>query len=97
MSTRSLLPFFSAMALLAGACGSGNGVHGYDSLSRDVEKNRVGDDADQWIELKGLSGEWEKVGLIFGYGDDYSACLKAMAALKKDYFRETEFRCVRAN
>ncbi len=52
-------------------------------------------DVDHWIELKNLAGEWEQVGLIFGYIGDYDECQKAIEGLKKvNYARE--YRCVPA-
>jgi hypothetical protein len=56
--------------LLAG-CGGDGSVDGYDALVRHVEGTRVGTDADQWIEMRNMAGEWERTGLIFGYLGDH--------------------------
>lgn len=88
----------AGVALLAGCNQSSETpVNGHDALVAHVEKNPVGTDPDQWIEMKTISGEWDRVGLIFGYyGADYDECLKAIAGLKKvNYARE--YRCVPAN
>lgn len=84
------------LLLLATACGSEGDVPGYDALLKHVEKNRVGQDSDHWIEMGSIGGGWERVGLIFGYIDDYAECQKAIAGLKlANYARE--YRCVPAN
>ncbi len=46
--------------------------------------------------MKNSADEWERVGLIFGYADDYDECLKAIAGLKQVNFAR-EYRCVPAN
>ena len=33
--------------------------------------------------MRNVSGQWEKVGLIFGYGDDREECEKAIQGLKQ--------------
>jgi len=90
-------PLLAASILfLSAACGKEGSVGGYDELSAYVTGNRVGEDADQWIEMKNLSGEWERVGLIFGYHGDQEECLKAAAGLKQANFSR-EYRCTPAN
>lgn len=90
----------AALALSATSCGRDKAapdstVPGFGDLVERVANNQVGYAADQWIEMKNLSGEWEKTGLIFGYSDDYEQCLKAVAGLKKANFAR-EYRCVPA-
>ena len=85
-----------AMAFNVAACGSDNDVTGYTSLERHVASNRVGGDADNWIEMKNIAGEWERTGLIFGYIGDYDECQKAIAGLKAENYAR-EYRCVPAN
>lgn len=46
--------------------------------------------------MNNLAGEWERVGLIFGYTDDYDECTKAVAGLKAAN-PAREYRCVPAN
>jgi len=90
------------IALLAaitvlGSCSQSEDVSGYDGLVAYVSRHPVGNGADQWIEMKNLSGEWEKTGLVFGYSsDDYGECTKAIAGLKRINFAR-EYRCVPAN
>lgn len=92
---KAALPVVLALTGLLGACGSGD-IPGHDALVRQVEKKRIGGDADQWIEMKNFANEWEKTGLIFGYADDHDECLKAIAGLKQvNYARE--YRCMPAN
>ncbi len=71
-------------------------IPGFDQLVSQVEQGKVGRSSDHWIEMKNSADEWERVGLIFGYADDYDECLKAIAGLKQvNYARE--YRCVPAN
>jgi hypothetical protein len=84
------------LSLALTACGADDEVEGYSALERHVTNNRVGGDADNWIEMKNKAGEWERTGLIFGYLGDYDECQKAIAGLKAaNYARE--YRCVPAN
>ena len=57
-----------AYAIYLASCSSADdSVPGYENLMTFVANHRVGSDADQWIEMKNLSGSWERTGLIFGY------------------------------
>ena len=71
-------------------------IEGFDQLVDQVEQRKIGYSADQWIEMHNDAGEWERVGLIFGYVDDYEECVKAIGGLKKVNFAR-EYRCVPAN
>lgn len=71
-------------------------IPGFDRLVNQVEQEKVGRSSDHWIEMKNSADEWERVGLIFGYADDYDECLKAIAGLKQVNFAR-EYRCVPAN
>jgi hypothetical protein len=86
-------------AFALASCGRSDSIPGQDALVRQVERGQIGTDKDQWIEMKNMTGEWEKTGLIFGYGEkngDNEECLKAIAGLKKvNYLRE--YRCSPAN
>lgn len=57
---------------------------------------RIGSASDYWIELRNMAGEWERVGLIFGYTDDQGECAKAIAGLKAAN-PAREYRCIIAN
>jgi hypothetical protein len=71
-------------------------IQGFDKLVQQVERSKVGRASDHWIEMKNSMNEWERVGLIFGYADDYDECLKAIGGLKQVNY-EREYRCVPAN
>jgi hypothetical protein len=71
-------------------------VKGFDELVAQVEREKVGRSSDHWIEMKNSMNEWERVGLIFGYSDDYEECLKAIGGLKQ-VNDAREYRCVPAN
>jgi hypothetical protein len=71
-----------AYSVLAG-CSGGSEDSSSAHLERYVSKNPTGRGGDVWLEMKIVTGEWEKTGLIFGYLDDYEECLKALEGLKK--------------
>lgn len=81
---------------MVAACSKSDEIPGYDGFMRRVESNRIGTNADQWIEMKNFAGEWERTGLIFGYLNDHEECLKAIAGLKRTNYAR-EYRCVLAN
>lgn len=84
----------TALLLLSG-CEDGSPRAPAD-LEKFVAKGKIGSDADQWIEMQNHDGEWERVGLVFGYYGDAEECEKAIAGLKKvNYARE--YRCSQAN
>lgn len=84
------------VGLLLASCNQAGEVDGYEGLVKQVERGSVGSATDQWIEMLNMSGEWERIGLIFGYMDDYSECMKAIAGLKAENFAR-EYRCSPAN
>lgn len=85
----------AALTLLCGCSDKGE-IPGFNELSEQVEGSRIGQDTDQWIEMLNVVGEWERTGLIFGYGNDLEECEKAIAGLKAaNYARE--YRCSPAN
>lgn len=95
---RVLIAAVVTVATGLSACNSSRSddVDNLEAFETFVAKHRVGRDADHWIEMKNMSGEWERVGLVFGYLDDYDECGKAIGGLKKvNYARE--YRCVPAN
>lgn len=56
----------------------------------------IGSSRDVWMEKFNFAGEWEKTALIFGYSDDYQACMDIVAAWKAKYPLDT-YRCNTAN
>lgn len=86
-----------AASVLTASCGSKEGeIANYASFVKYVQTNRVGQDNDDWIEMKNMAGEWEKTALVFGYIGDYDECVKAIAGLKRAN-PNREYRCVPAN
>jgi hypothetical protein len=71
-------------------------VDGYEAFESHVERQAIGGDADQWIEMRNLAGEWERTGLIFGYLGDFEECQKAIDGLAKAN-PARQYRCVPAN
>jgi hypothetical protein len=98
ISTRRCAVIVSCVLTLS-SCGSRDRIPGQEALVRQVERGRIGIASDQWIEMKNMTGEWERTGLIFGYGEqngDNDECLKAIAGLKKvNHLRD--YRCSSAN
>lgn len=91
------LSLAAALTVVLAGCDKSEEVKGFAGFERQVKGNRIGHDADQWIEMKALTGEWERTGLIFGYyNGDYDECLNAIAGLKQ-VNSEREYRCVPAN
>lgn len=68
----------------------------YGALVRQVERDHVGSANDQWLEMKNLAGKWERVGLVFGYIDDFGACTDIATGLKM-VNPVREYRCAGAN
>lgn len=85
-----------ALVLVLSGCESEKGISGYDALEQHVASARVGSDADHWIEMKNMMGEWERTGLIFGYNGDFGECQKAIAGLRQSN-DQREYRCIPAN
>ncbi len=56
----------------------------------------MGSDKDHWIEMKNVTGKWEKSGLIFGYDGANDECLKAISGRKEVNYKR-ECRCSPAN
>jgi hypothetical protein len=86
----------AAMLFCLAACGRDDGIPGYNKLENQVTNQRVGYGQDQWIEMRNGINEWERTGLIFGYTDDYSECIKAIEGLKLANDGR-EYRCTPAN
>lgn len=87
------------VALLLGACGSNVPLDGVNAFVAHVQRTRVGTDADYWIEMRNMVGEWERTGLIFGYtggNGDHDECEKALEGLRR-VNTEREYRCTAAN
>ena len=86
-------------ALAAGSCSAPASSPSYDDQLNEftnvIAAKSLGSDIDHWIELKNLSGEWEKVGLVFGFVGDYDECVKAIEGLKKVNHARS-YRCIPA-
>ncbi|WP_288759178.1 hypothetical protein [uncultured Brevundimonas sp.] len=88
---------FAILALALTSCSQANDeIPGHAGLIKQVEHQKVGRSQDQWIEMVNGIGEWERTGLIFGYADDYTECLKAIEGLKLAN-PDRQYRCDQAN
>ena len=61
------------------------------AYTRFVGANQYGYSQDVWLEMRNMFGDWEPVALVFGYGDDFSACEDIRTAVEQNIARE--FRC----
>ena len=97
VESKARASLFLIAALLCGACSKSEAYKPASSnLEEFVRSATIGEDADYWIEMKNLSGEWEKTGLIFGYYGDQEECRKAIGGLKAANDAR-EYRCEQAN
>lgn len=101
MDVKGVSPLYRVACLLGfaallSACSNKTEAFDQGAFEEVVSKHRIGSDVDQWIEMKNVTGEWERTGLIFGYLGDADECAKAIEGLKRaNYARE--YRCVPAN
>jgi hypothetical protein len=88
------------IACMAGVLGLLAGCGSYESqvsrLKSFAGMGSIGSSKDVWLEKFNFGGEWEKTALIFGYADDYQACIDMVAAWKAKYPLDT-YRCTLAN
>ncbi len=63
---------------------------------RFVSRNPYGSSKDQWIEKYNALGQWEKVGIVFGFMDDYEFCDDVIKMYMARYPTD-RYRCNRAN
>jgi hypothetical protein len=86
----------AAIAAFATGCGSKEAVGNSAAFEKYIAGHQYGSAPDQWIEMKSaFSGNWDRVGAIFGYQDDASECAKAIAGLKRVNYART-YRCTPA-
>lgn len=58
---------------------------------------QMGSSKDYFLQKKSsISPDWDSIAIIYGYGDDYSACREVAELLMQKHYR-AEFRCVPAN
>jgi hypothetical protein len=93
---RGCLLWLSALVTLTSCSAKEKDSDPAQNLVDFVDAHKTGGDVDHWIEMKNLSGEWEKTVLVFGYLGDYDECQKVLSGLKKANFAR-EYRCVPAN
>jgi hypothetical protein len=84
---------FASIGLVG--CSETTALDEFEAFEAEIAANQLGSAADHWIEIKNALGEWERVGLVYGYVDDSDECKKAIAGLQKVNF-EREYRCVPA-
>jgi hypothetical protein len=87
------------LTVILSSCGEDYGDK-EERLVNLVAKNPLGD-SDYWLELRGdWTGEWYKVGLIFGFGGsgDYTVCQEIADDQNSQAGGSTpKYRCVAAN
>ena len=85
-----------ASALLVSCDGNRSESQKLDAFESLVGGQVIGTDPDQWIEMKNITGKWERTGLVFGYNGDFEECQKAIDGMKRAN-PAREYRCVPAN
>ena len=65
-------------------------------LEKLVAWNRIGSSADVWIIKHNFFGENEKVGLVFGFLNDYEFC-REVAELYMKRYPDSRYSCAVAN
>jgi hypothetical protein len=93
MRRRQLFPLIYIASLLS-ACNTYEAE--VNRLDTFAGLGQVGSSPDFWMEKFNFAGEWEKTTLVFGYADDYQACLDFVTAYTAKYPLDT-YRCVPAN
>ena len=84
------------VGVLLGACDETYSEQAADFVEH-VEKHRLGDGPDYWLEERGnISGDWHKVAFFFGFTADGAVCQQYVESDKKAGTID-EFRCVPAN
>jgi hypothetical protein len=63
---------FLSTAILLASCSDLDGQ--LYRLEKFVSFAKVGSASDVWVVQKGITGQYNKVGLIFGFVDDYGFC-----------------------
>ena len=84
--------FFSVVSLF-GCSRKESFTDGAERLTKFIQEKPIGQ-SDTWLEKQSLmSGEWDRIVLIFGYMDDSEACqeVRELLALK---YPEHRYRCV---
>jgi hypothetical protein len=81
------------LALLAG-CSKSNDLASADRrLTKFVESEPALSTA-SWLEKQSnLSGEWDRISLVYGYTDDYAACVEIATALA-NHLSPNVYRCI---
>lgn len=87
---------WAILLVFVGACGEATYDKRVDAIADEAAKGPIGLSADYWFEKHNSYGEWERVALIFGYGDDYDGCTSIATAYKAS-FPADEYRCSPAN
>ncbi len=95
MNRAAIIVLAIALSILAGCDESYD-----DQLSRlksYVAERKVGNSSDVWLEqASGLQpGQWDEIALIFGFADDYAACVDFKNAYTNTH-PLIELRCVPA-
>lgn len=99
---RARASFGLVFAILLAACSEGPldlGERTSETFESYIKQKPVGEGGDYWIEIRNALGQWERVGLMFGYFTTEGArieCENAIVGLKKVNY-DREYRCEPAN
>lgn len=84
-----------AIALALGACSEDLDKQ-HQRLAKHVRENKIGSSQDFWLVKHNMFGEFERVGLIFGFMDDREFC-EEISALYMRKFPADRYSCAPAN
>ena len=85
-----------ALLSLSTTASAGDPEEDIKHLDRFVSRNPYGSSKDQWIEKYNVFDQWEKVGIVFGFMDDYEFCDDVIKMYMARYPTD-RYRCNRAN
>lgn len=90
---KRLLPALVLPLALVGCAKKESFVDGAARLTKFVQETPIGQ-SDSWLEKQSLmTGEWDRIVLVFGYVDDYEACQELRDLLSAKY-PEHRYRCL---
>jgi hypothetical protein len=95
MRLRAIIVGCAAFALV-GCDDSGDIQTDTARLAEFLAEAPIGNGPDYWLEKRSTFGEWDRVGLVFGFGGDAEAC----ASFAEGYmlvFSQAQVRCRPAN
>lgn len=83
------------LVLFIASCGDGDNARRY-AFEKVVANNRIGSGSDYWLVKYNLFAQHERVGLIFGFVDDFGFCAEIAEMYMRRYPAD-RYSCEKAN